>query len=77
MPEEYWEIHADWDAVLPARFECLARTVVTPEEFARDVLADIDDFARLKREALLAKARAVATSDQVAALDVALERIDD
>ena len=62
-----WQIGVDWREVLPAWFRCLAAEE-SPDEFAADVVAKIEEFAAMDRELLIQHAMTVASTEQADAL---------
>lgn len=54
-----WQFGIDWSMVLEVWFTCLARTA-SPEKYAREAEAAIDDFAMHRREEHLKLARRIA-----------------
>jgi hypothetical protein len=65
-----WQVGVDWAKVFPCWFACLAATAA-PEEYARQVLAAVDEFERFRRDKHLASARRIATREQKKALQAA------
>jgi len=63
-----WQVGVDWEQVLPAWFECVAKTAGPPDEYALMVLDAIDDFVDHDRERYLKLARAAADTKQRKAL---------
>jgi len=62
-----WQVDVDWKKVLPVWFRCLAATC-EPDEYAREALSAIRDFAPGDRAHHLKVARAAATPEQEKAL---------
>ena len=58
-----WQVGIDWEAVLPAHFACLAGASA-PDEYARTVLAVVEEFADYCGDRYLKAARAAASPDQ-------------
>ena len=70
-----WQVGVDWAKVFPCWFACLAATAA-PEEYARQVLAAVDDFEKSHRAKHLATARRIATPEQRKALQAATRSAD-
>lgn len=66
-----YEVHVEWEKVLPLWFRCLASTS-TPEEYAREVMKALKDFFVHDRSSCRKKALSLATPAQRAALAAAL-----
>lgn len=62
-----WQVGVDWAKVLSALFLCLSRTT-PPDEYARRVVAVVDEFARHDRGKHLSTARRLGTAAQRKAL---------
>jgi len=62
-----WQVGIDWDKVLPAWFRCLSKTA-DPDEFAKETVRAIEDFADYDRKKFLAIAHKKATPKQRKAL---------
>ena len=62
-----WQVGVSWLTVLPGWFRCLAATA-EPEEFARLVVAVVDEHEKWDRKKHLTAARRVATPEQKRAL---------
>jgi hypothetical protein len=62
-----WAVGIDWKKVLPVWFQALAATT-PPEEYAREALAAIKDFASFYRDQHLQQARTAANPAQRKAL---------
>jgi len=71
-----WQVGVDWAKVFPCWFTCLAATA-PPEDYARHVLAAVDEFERFHRDKHLATARRIATPEQRKALQAATTRSAD
>lgn len=64
-----WQVGVAWDRVLPILFRCLAGTA-QPDEFAREVVAAIEDFGgHRSRDKLLEAAFKEATAEQRTSLE--------
>lgn len=70
-----WQVGVDWAKVFPCWFTCLAATA-PPEEYARQVLAAVDEFEKFQRDKHLATARRIATPEQRKALQAATRSAD-
>jgi hypothetical protein len=70
-----WQVGVDWAKVFPCWFACLAATAA-PEEYARQVLAAVDEFEKFRRGKHLATARRIATPEQRKALRAATRSAD-
>ena len=62
-----WILGIDWTKIFPAWFTCLAATV-RPEEYARQVISNVDAFSKYHRDTHLATARSTANPAQQAAI---------
>ncbi|MDJ0764260.1 MAG: hypothetical protein QNJ97_14865 [Myxococcota bacterium] len=62
-----WQVGVNWDKVLPAYFRCLARTA-EPDEYARAVANIVDEHVHYDRNKYMKKARTIASSAQMRAL---------
>ncbi len=62
-----WQAHVDWKKVMPLWFRSLAATT-PPEEYAREAVSAIDDFADHDRERYLKLARSAGNREQRSAL---------
>jgi hypothetical protein len=70
-----WQVGVDWAKVFPCWFACLAATAA-PDEYARQVLAAVEEFERFHRDKHLATARRIATPEQRNALQAATRSAD-
>ncbi len=70
-----WQVGVDWAKVFPCWFACLAATA-PPEDYARHVLAVVDEFENFHRDKHLATARRIATPEQRKALQAATRSAD-
>lgn len=70
-----WQVGVEWAKVFPCWFACLA-TTAAPEEYARHVLAAVDEFEKFHRRKHLATARRIATPEQRKALQAATRSAD-
>jgi len=58
-----WQVGVDWDAVLPEWLKCLAETS-SPEAFAEEAVATINDFDSYDLDKHMKEARRVASPAQ-------------
>jgi len=63
-----YEVHVEWDKVLPLWFHSLA-IMAAPEEYAREAVAAIDDFAHHDRERYPKMTRSAGNREQRAVLE--------
>lgn len=65
-----WQVGIDWAKVFPCWFSILAETTA-PEEYARRVVADVEEFESFRRDEHLATAERIGTPKHRAALRAA------
>ena len=63
-----WQVGVNWAKVFPRWFACLSATAV-PEEYARKILAVVDEFEKFSRDKHLTMAKRMATTEQKKALE--------